>query len=121
MDLDKAAAIGVALVTIAMQVVSQLLLRSQTLELASASGFQVITRALLNPLVWVAIGALVVGMVAWIFTLSRLELNQAYPMVALTIPLTAALATWLFGEPLPLLRGVGIGLIVCGVLFVAWS
>lgn len=121
MDYGKWLAIWVALITIAMQVASQLLLRSQTLELGGLPAQQVLLRAMLNPVVWTAIGALMIGMVAWIFTLSRLDLNQAYPMVALTIPLTAILATWLFGEPMPLLRGVGIGMIVGGVLVVSSS
>lgn len=121
MDQEKWLAMGVALITIAMQVGSQLLLRSQTLELGALPAHQILLRALLNPIVWIAIGALVLGMIAWIFTISKLELNQAYPLVALTIPLTAVLATWLFGEPLPWLRGAGISLIVVGVLVVASS
>ena len=121
MDYGKWLAIGFALITIAMQVGSQLLLRSQTLELGSLPVHEVLLRALVNPLVWLAVGALVIGMIFWIFTISRLELNQAYPLVALTIPLTAILATWLFGEPLSVLRGSGIGIIVVGVLVVASS
>ena len=121
MDHGKWLALGVALITIVMQVCSQLLLRSQTMELGALPAQQVLLRALLNPVVWAAISVLVVGMVAWIFTISRLDLNQAYPLVALTIPLTVILATWLFGEPLPLMRGAGIGLIVAGVLVVATS
>ena len=110
-----------ALVTIGMQVASQLLLRSQMAGMQNLSVSEVLMKSVVNPVVWLALATLVVGTAAWLFTLSRLELNQVYPLVALTIPLTAALSTWLFSEPLPLMRSVGIGLIIVGVLVVGRS
>ncbi len=110
-----------ALVTIVMQVASQLLLRSQVVGMQNLPFSEVVMKSLVNPMVWLALSTLVVGVAAWLFTLSRLDLNQAYPLVALTIPLTAVLSTWIFSEPLPLVRSLGIGLIIVGVLIVGRS
>lgn len=51
----------------------------------------------------------------WIAVLSRSDLSFAQPITALSYVPVAGLAALLFHEPLPPLRVLGIGLILCGV------
>ena len=121
MESVKLVAFSAALVTVLMQVMSQLILRWQVSDMAHLPPAQLMVKAFSNPWVWVAMIALLVGMATWLITLSRISLNQAYPLVALTIPITALLSTYLFQEHLPVLRSAGIALIVLGVVLVGRS
>lgn len=58
---------------------------------------------------------------AWLMVLSRMNLSQAYPCVALGIVVTAVCGMWLLGESLSPMRLGGIGLIVSGVLLTGLS
>ncbi len=55
----------------------------------------------------------------WIVVLSKIELSLAYPMLALNyvlVPLTA----WLFlGDQVPVLRWVGMGVVIAGVVIIS--
>jgi multidrug transporter EmrE-like cation transporter len=46
-------------------------------------------------------------------------LSRAYPFVALAFALTPALGGLVFAEPISVRLVIGIGLILCGLLFVA--
>jgi drug/metabolite transporter (DMT)-like permease len=48
-------------------------------------------------------------------------LSLAYPMLALSYAFMPLLAAIVLGEPLSLLRGIGIGIICLGVLIVSIS
>ncbi len=121
MEAAKVTALLGAAITIAMQVCSQLMLKSQVEKFMHASPLEAIAKAVVNPIVWLAFAALGVGVVAWFVTLSRMDLNQAYPIVALTIPITVMLSTWLFNEPMPMMRVMGIALVICGVIVITRS
>lgn len=59
--------------------------------------------------------------IVWLMVLSRIDVSQAYPFVALGIAITAAAGHLLLGESLSTLRVVGILAILVGVIFVARS
>ena len=67
--------------------------------------------------VWVlsSLGAAVLAAVCWMLAIERLEVGYAYPFMALSFVLVPLGATALFGEPLPTIQLLGIGLIVVGV------
>jgi drug/metabolite transporter (DMT)-like permease len=68
-------------------------------------------------LVALALYAALAGLWVWILTFT--PLSRAYPFVALAFALTPALGGLLFAEPISVRLVIGIGLILCGLLFVA--
>ena len=75
--------------------------------------------ALLNGyfLVALVLYAALAGLWVWILTFT--PLSRAYPFVALAFALTPALGGLMFAEPISVRLVIGIGLILCGLLFVA--
>jgi len=75
--------------------------------------------ALLNGyfLVALVLYAALAGLWVWILTFT--PLSRAYPFVALAFALTPALGGLVFAEPISVRLVIGIGLILCGLLFVA--
>ena len=57
--------------------------------------------------------------VLWVWLLTFTPLSRAYPFVALAFALTPALGVFVFAEPVSTRLVIGIGLILCGLLFVA--
>ncbi|HZN29366.1 MAG TPA: hypothetical protein VFB88_08380 [Xanthobacteraceae bacterium] len=55
----------------------------------------------------------------WVWILTFTPLSRAYPFVALAFALTPALGGLMFAEPISVRLVIGIGLILCGLLFVA--
>jgi drug/metabolite transporter (DMT)-like permease len=71
---------------------------------------------------WVFLAALAVYLalsVLWVWILSFTPLSRAYLFVALSFAIVPVASAVLFAEPLSLRVMVGIGLILCGLLFVA--
>lgn len=57
-----------------------------------------------------------IGSFAWLFTVSKLPLGQAFPVYqGLTFVLVLAASAWLFGEALTLPKVLGALLIVAGI------
>jgi drug/metabolite transporter (DMT)-like permease len=61
------------------------------------------------------------GALAWIVVLSRLDLNVAYPFLALNFVLITIISRVVLSETVPELRWVGIAFICLGILLVARS
>lgn len=61
------------------------------------------------------------GAIAYILLLTRVKLSIAAPSVALSYVFAVMLGYFLFREPIPISRVVGLGLIVSGVILVAWQ
>ena len=57
--------------------------------------------------------------VLWVWLLSFTPLSRAYVFVALAFALTPLLGGLIFAEPITARLVIGIGLIVCGLVFVA--
>jgi drug/metabolite transporter (DMT)-like permease len=66
-----------------------------------------------------AIALYVALTVLWVWILTFTPLSRAYPFVALAFALTPALGGLVFAEPISVRLVIGIGLILCGLLFVA--
>ena len=62
-----------------------------------------------------------VSVVVWLGALSMVEVNYAYPFLALGFIANALMAQWFLGEHIPGLRWVALGIIVIGVGLQAWS
>ena len=57
--------------------------------------------------------------VLWVWILNFTPLSRAYVFVALAIAVTPLLGAFVFAEPISVRFVIGIGLIFCGLLFVA--
>jgi multidrug transporter EmrE-like cation transporter len=74
---------------------------------------------LLNPYVIGGITTYVIGMFAWLFTLSKLELSVAYPFLALTYVVVFVAAVVLFKETVLATKILGVVLIMAGIILVS--
>lgn len=57
--------------------------------------------------------------VLWVWILNFTPLSQAYVFVALAFAVTPLLGAFVFAEPISIRLVIGIGLVFCGLLFVA--
>ncbi len=74
-----------------------------------------------NPQVWLGIATYGVGATAWLVTLARVELSFAFPMLSMGFVFASLYAHLFLGEHLALLRIVGIGLLILGVILISMS
>lgn len=72
---------------------------------------------------WIVVGFLCYGLssVLWLDVLSKLDFSLAFPMVGLTYVFTLLIGRFFFQEMISWERMVGVGLILCGVFFLARS
>ena len=85
------------------------------------SPIQTVFRLLVNPLFVAAVLLYCVGFVLWLVVLSKLQLSYAYPILALSYCLVPLLSRLIFGEPVSLMRWIGIAIICVGVVLVGLS
>lgn len=107
---------------------AQLLLKAgmtnEVVQRALASGRgvpQVVLSIAASPLIVGGLTIFALSVVTWLFVLSKVEISQAYPAVALGVMVTAIGGYFFFGEPLNSIRILGIGIVVIGVAVVAAS
>lgn len=74
-----------------------------------------------QPLFWLALAALGIGMLFWLVALSGLEVSKAYSLLSANYVLVPLLAQRWFGERLTLQQWCGIGTLVAGLLLVSLS
>lgn len=71
-----------------------------------------------NGYFWAYGFAAVSGVISWFWVLRRFDLGVAYPVAeSLAFVLIILASSWLFSEPVPPLRWVGIALISAGLVF----
>lgn len=114
---------AIALSSISLSAIAQLLMKFGMLGVRSsgATGNSLLIAAVINPYVFSGFAAYGIGAVLWLKVLSQADLSLAYPMVSLGFILVAMLSWVVLGEQLPLVRILGIALIVVGVALIGWS
>ena len=80
-----------------------------------------LVKLFLQPWVLLGIAGYVVSLAIWLGALSKVDVNFAYPFLALGFLANALLARWVLGEPISPLRWVALGVIVLGVALQALS
>lgn len=80
-----------------------------------------IVALLTNPWIISAFAAAFGASLFWMAALSRMPLSKAYPFTALSFPLIALFAVWIFHESFDLNKLAGTALIVAGVLVLSRS
>lgn len=76
---------------------------------------------LLTPWIWVAFACTFLAGVAWMLTLSRLDLTYAFPFTGVTFLIILFAGAFVFGEHLSLGRIAGTLLVVAGLIVVVRS
>jgi multidrug transporter EmrE-like cation transporter len=71
---------------------------------------------LLNPWVISGFGAALIAALAWMAALTKFDLSYAYPFMSLSFVLVMLASAWLLHEPLTLLKIVGLGLVIIGLI-----
>jgi drug/metabolite transporter (DMT)-like permease len=98
----------------------QILLKLASLRLAPDGSFVERVSGLLQN--WLFLAALAIYLalsLLWVWILSFTPLSRAYLFVALSFAIVPVAGTLLFAEPMSPRLMIGIGLILCGLLFVA--
>lgn len=120
------ATIGLLLVSILLSTAAQLLLKVGMSGRAAAAApapdpFQALMGAVTSPWVIAGLAAYFASAVVWLLVLSKVDVSRAYPCVALGFALTVIAAHFLMGEPVSVMKAVGVGVIITGVVVVAFS
>jgi len=72
----------------------------------------------MNPFVLLGLGCYVVSVVVWLLVLSRVDVSYAYPMLSVGYIVAALAGKTFFGEPVDLVRWLGIVTICVGVYLI---
>lgn len=63
--------------------------------------------------------AAIFASLAWMATMTKFDLSQAYPFMSLNFVIVMILSAWLLYEPITLAKIVGVALIIAGTLVIA--
>lgn len=69
-----------------------------------------------NGYILLSIVFFIFGALAWIITLTKLDLSFAYPAMSISFIIVAVASYYLFSEAISLHRWIGIGIIIFGVI-----
>jgi multidrug transporter EmrE-like cation transporter len=75
-----------------------------------------LAKLIVNPWVLSALGAALLASVCWMAAMTRLDLSHAYPLMSLAFILVMVASAFFFGEPITLLKVIGIALVVLGLI-----
>lgn len=115
--------LAIVLINILMTTVGQVFLKlgAQSLKLHPSLSVSALLSVATNAYLLIGLLLYALGTLIWIYVLSRAELSQVYPMIALGFVLTAVAGFWLFHEPVTMQRIAGIFVICLGVVLIARS
>lgn len=111
-----------ALASIALGAVAQLLLKQGAVALSMVPGVPLLAampRLALQPLLLAGFACYSASALLWVGVLGKLRLSVAYPMASLGYVLVMAFSAWLLHEPIRDTQLIGLGLILLGVFLVA--
>ncbi|MEC4818168.1 MAG: EamA family transporter [Scytonema sp. PMC 1069.18] len=112
------------LMSVLASVAGQFFLKNGALKLGRvnlASAVHQILRIINTPELLVGLFCYGLGALAYILLLTRVNLSVAGPAASLVYVFSIILGYFFFHETIPLMRAVGLGLIVSGVLLVVWA
>lgn len=115
---------GLFLIAILMSVAGQWLLKAGALKLGQVNATNLTSHVLgilTTPELLSGLACYGLGAIAYILVLTRVKLSVAGPAVALVYVFAVLVGYFVFREPIPFSRVIGLGLITCGVLLVIWK
>jgi drug/metabolite transporter (DMT)-like permease len=107
-----------------MSLTGQWLLKAGALKLGKVSTSNLsshVLSILTTPELLVGLACYGLAAIAYILLLTRVKLSVAGPAVAVGYIFSMLLGYFVFREPIPFSRVVGLGLIICGVILVIWK
>ena len=78
-------------------------------------------KLLRTPWILIGLGCYILSSVLWLDVLSKLDFSLAFPLMGSTYAFTLMIGYFFFREAIGWDRLLGVGLILCGVLFLARS
>jgi len=114
-------AIIMLLFSVALGAAGQILLKYGVTLLGEGASPIVILKGIFTPYVFGGFLCYGLSSLVYLNVLSKLDLSYAYPFVALSFVAVTLLSWYLLDETLPMLRIIGLALIMAGVLTVAAS
>lgn len=115
---------GLFLISIISSVAGQFFLKAGASKLGRVDANNFFTHVLgiiTIPELLIGLTCYAVGAIAYILVLTRVKLSIAGPSVALVYVFSLLMGYFIFNEPIPVSRAIGLGLIVCGVILVIWK
>jgi drug/metabolite transporter (DMT)-like permease len=115
---------GLFLIAILTSATGQFLLKVGALKLGKVNATNWIGHILsilMTPQLLAGLFCYGLGAVAYILLLTRVNLSVAGPSAALIYIFSVLMGYFFFRESIPLIRAIGLGLIICGVLLVIWQ
>lgn len=115
---------GLLLISILASVSGQFFLKAGALKLGKVNAGNLSSHILgmiTTPDLLIGLSCYGLGAIAYILLLTRVKLSIAGPAVALVYVFSVLVGCFVFREPVPLTRLVGLGLIMCGVVLVIWK
>ena len=112
--------------TVVFTVVGQFLIKWRVNEAGTLPAdlhgkFLFVWQLLLDPWIILGFGSAFGAALCWMLALTKLPLSHAYPFTAATFILVVLGGAWLFSEPLSLMKMIGVGLIVAGVVLMGFE
>jgi len=91
-------------------------------QFSNMSFLQHLSRLLLSPLILLAIASYGIGVIIYMFVLSRTDLSFLYPvMTALGLVFATIISATLFHEQISMIRLAGIAVVIIGVFLISKS
>lgn len=91
----------------------------QAVLVAPSSGLGMARPLLFSPYVWAGLVLYGIGVLLWLYVLSKVPVSFAYPFVALGIVITTLSGVFLLGEEISRLSMIGIAITALGIVTVA--
>ncbi len=110
--------IGLILIAVVLGTIGQLCFKAGT-QGAKVSFDLSIIRFFLTPYIALGLSCYACSTAVFLKVLTQEALSYVYPMISLTYPLVLLFSAWIFKEPVPLIRWLGVFFIMVGVVFVA--
>ena len=85
-----------------------------------ANAFNQVLNIITTPELLIGLTFYALGALAYILLLTRVSLSVAGPSASLVYVFSVILGYFIFREPIPLTRLIGLSLIVSGVILVVW-
>lgn len=114
---------GLLMAAILSGVAGQFLLKAGALQLGKVTAnnaLQLLLNIATIPELIAGLACYGFGALAYILVLTRVNLSVAGPAVALSYVFSVLIGYFMFKEPIPMTRVMGLGFIVTGVVLVIW-
>jgi drug/metabolite transporter (DMT)-like permease len=115
---------AVLLISVLASVMGQLFLKMGAAKLGKldfAHPLNKITGIITTPELLIGLGCYGLGAIAYILLLTRVNLSVAGPSASLVYVFSVIIGFFIFKEPIPIMRLMGLSFIVAGVILVIWN